>query len=494
MIQLTPEQNSIVDCDLSPGEALKIIAFAGTGKTSTLIAYAKARPRMRFLYVAFNKSVQLEAAAKFPQNVVSRTSHALAFHTHGYKHRDRIVPGFKANMVMDALHLNNYEDARFTMDTLHNYLISADPKVSKRHVPYPAIAFYDQQKKTPPDLIGWANRLGRLMCDGSDETIGMLHDGYLKLYQLSNPVLNFDCILLDEAQDINPVTSAFVLSQTSTRGGRAPASMIIVGDSHQQIYSFRGATDTLKKIKTSKTLYLTQSFRFNNNIARVANMILQSFKHGKNPIVGRPFHRSAKPAWNPKGYTIIARTNAGVFDQAARLYKNNRLGFIGGIQGYRLNIIKDVYRLYKGTHEHIFDNYIKRFTTYTDLKSYAAAVEDIELLSVCKLVENYKASIPGLVDRINEKAVETSAAEIILTTAHKSKGLEWDNVLVMDDFPDLVENDAPINPAGLEPDEFNLIYVAVTRAIHNLRFQQNSSISAFIKVMQGEGLRTKAED
>jgi F-box protein 18 (helicase) len=245
----------------------------------------------------------------------------------------------------------------------------------------------------------------------------------------------------------------------------------------------------LKKIKTAKTLYLTQSFRFNDNIARVANMILQSFKHEKNPIVGRPFIRSAKPAWNPKGYTIIARTNAGVFDQAARLFKNNRLGFIGGVQGYRLNIIRDVYRLYKGTREHIFDNYLKRFTTYTDLKSYAVAVEDIELLSVCKLVENYKASIPGLVDRINEKAVETSAAEIILTTAHKSKGLEWHNVLVMDDFPKLVENDAPIDPADLEPDEFNLIYVAITRTIHNLRFHQNSSISAFIKMIQREGRR-----
>ena len=79
MQRLTKEQQAIVDCDLKPGQTLKVMAFAGTGKTSTLVAYAKARPRMRFLYLAFNKSVQLEAAARFPSNVVARTAHALAF-------------------------------------------------------------------------------------------------------------------------------------------------------------------------------------------------------------------------------------------------------------------------------------------------------------------------------------------------------------------------------------------------------------------------------
>jgi ABC-type phosphonate transport system ATPase subunit len=33
-MQLTQEQQEIVDCDLKPGEILKIVAFAGTGKTT----------------------------------------------------------------------------------------------------------------------------------------------------------------------------------------------------------------------------------------------------------------------------------------------------------------------------------------------------------------------------------------------------------------------------------------------------------------------------
>jgi F-box protein 18 (helicase) len=484
MIHLTEEQQAIVACDLEPGQTLKIMAFAGTGKTSTLIAYAQARPQLRFLYIAFNKSVQLEAADKFPANVVARTAHALAFRSHGHAHKDRLIPGLRANTVMQALGLNHYEEARFTIETLHSYLVSAAPKVEAAHVPHQVQAFYQQSHGTIPDFVDLANQLGRRMCDPSDATVGMLHDGYLKLYQLSNPVLDFDCILLDEAQDINPVTSAIVLSQASLPDrGRQPASVIIVGDSHQQIYSFRGARDSLKKIKTSQTMYLTRSFRFDNNIARVANMVLATFKGEKRRLSGTP-RDDAKPKWDPDRYTVIARTNAAVFDRAVQLSKTHTLGFAGGLQGYRLNGLKDVYYLYAGLPEGISDAYIKGFYDYGHLRAYAEAVEDIELLSICRVVENYGGRIPKLIDAITEKAVDAAMAQITLTTAHKSKGLQWPNVLLLGDFLELVKEGQLINPAGVDPDEFNLIYVAITRTIFNLRFDPESTLPAFIKCLQ----------
>ena len=43
------------------------------------------------------------------------------------------------------------------------------------------------------------------MQDHNEKKIGMSHDGYLKLYQLSRPVLKgYDCLLIDEAQDLTP--------------------------------------------------------------------------------------------------------------------------------------------------------------------------------------------------------------------------------------------------------------------------------------------------
>ena len=74
--KLTIEQAAAVACN-APVVVVK--AYAGTGKTTMLISYAEERPDERMLYIAFNKAIQLEAAAKFPSNVECRTTHALAY-------------------------------------------------------------------------------------------------------------------------------------------------------------------------------------------------------------------------------------------------------------------------------------------------------------------------------------------------------------------------------------------------------------------------------
>lgn len=60
-----------------------VMCATGTGKTTTLVKYAEQRPHLRFLYVAFNKSVASEAQRRFPSNVACKTVHSLAFHEVG---------------------------------------------------------------------------------------------------------------------------------------------------------------------------------------------------------------------------------------------------------------------------------------------------------------------------------------------------------------------------------------------------------------------------
>ncbi len=52
---LTPEQEAIVCHNLENRQTMKINAYAGTGKTTTLIAYAAKRMDESFLYIAYNK-------------------------------------------------------------------------------------------------------------------------------------------------------------------------------------------------------------------------------------------------------------------------------------------------------------------------------------------------------------------------------------------------------------------------------------------------------
>lgn len=79
-MQLTPEQKNIIH---SKGD-LKINAVAGSGKTTTIIEYARARSlHSKILYLAFNKSVRMEATKRFAglnlNNVKIETAHSLAF-------------------------------------------------------------------------------------------------------------------------------------------------------------------------------------------------------------------------------------------------------------------------------------------------------------------------------------------------------------------------------------------------------------------------------
>src|SRR4051812_30191306 len=76
---LTPEQQAIVDCKVPSGQLAKVIAYAGTGKTSTFVAYASKRSNVQMTYLAFNKSVEVEARSKFGVNVLPKTVHALAY-------------------------------------------------------------------------------------------------------------------------------------------------------------------------------------------------------------------------------------------------------------------------------------------------------------------------------------------------------------------------------------------------------------------------------
>lgn len=56
-------------------------------------------------------------------------------------------------------------------------------------------------------------------------------------------------------------------------------------------------------------------------------------------------------------------------------------------------------------------------------------------------------------------------AELILSTGHKSKGLEWDNVEIIDDFISLKETlENTEGNIEIPKEELNLFYVALTRS------------------------------
>lgn len=487
-IQLTHEQQLILSHKMEPLQVVKIMAFAGTGKTSTLVKYAEKWSGSRFLYVTFNKSIAKQAELVFPSNVICKTFHSMAYGHVGRKYQSKkklnlfkLTP-FMVNSVL-AEGKGGFIRAKLVCKTLENFFASADEELTIDHVPIwcknsqGQRVMVEQSEKLNSVLEAsrlWDNM--RKLGECKEEAYQMTHDGYLKLWQLSKPLLaSFDAIFVDEAQDCTPAIMNIVLSQ--------PCGKIFVGDPHQQIYTFRGAVNALFTVPHTHVFYLTQSFRFGVEIAYVGATILDVCKRVRKKTLVGGNHQSGIRGDTKGQVALLSRTNANVFDEAVRVTDGEvpaRIHLIGGTKSFGLDRIIDIWILLQPEEERkkrnlvIKDRFIRRWVHkegFSGFKRYVNAAEDKELEAKIAVVEKYNIRIPELVERIEKCHIEDlDFAEYILGTVHKAKGLEFDTVYVLDDFvkvPCARHNLAQLPHFRVESfseDEWNLLYVAVTRA------------------------------
>ncbi|KAL5516965.1 hypothetical protein EMCRGX_G002424 [Ephydatia muelleri] len=100
--------------------------------------------------------------------------------------------------------------------------------------------------------------------------------GYLKLHQLQKPTLNYGCLLID---NLTPAIISILLNQSCPK--------VMVGDPHQQIYSFKGACNAFTSVLATRTYCLSESIRFGPEIAYVASCLLDRLKRvRRSTIVG----------------------------------------------------------------------------------------------------------------------------------------------------------------------------------------------------------------
>ncbi|XP_062381691.1 F-box DNA helicase 1-like [Sardina pilchardus] len=496
--QMTPEQQQILNHNTEEDHVVKIMAFAGTGKTTTLVRYAKQRPSLRFLYVVFNKPAQTQAQRVFPDNVSCKTIHSLAHAAVGQRYREKL--GLSSPKIWSVFNVLPQGErsivwAKVVTKTIRNFWASTDPHIDTQHVPewYRSTSGHMQRptETLKRMFVNNGRRIWEKMKEvepTSESAYHMYHDGYLKLWQLEGAEMeHYDVIFIDEAQDCTPVTMDILLSQ--------PCAKILVGDPHQQIYSFRGAINSLNTIQHTHIYYLTQSFRFGPEIAYVGATILAVGKGVKKTMVGgnqRDSVRGQDVEMRRRFLTgvgeadgrlaILSRTNASIFHEAVRLTDLNptsRIYIVGGIKAFGLNKIRDIWVLkhrHHGQNLQIEDYFIRRFSEgavaglhgYPGLCQYAEMTEDQELIWKIGVVDKYGERIPGLLERIRGRhQTRLNLAEFILGSMHKAKGLEFDTVVITDDFKALQALPAQEhggNQSIIEDDDWNLIYMAVTRA------------------------------
>ncbi|WP_216917389.1 UvrD-helicase domain-containing protein, partial [Nocardia noduli] len=569
----TDQQQAVYDHVLA-GLDVKVQAGAGAGKTSTLEGLARRiglqDPNARIVYIAFNKSVQLEAAERMPANVESRTGHSIAFQWAPKYLRDRIDdktalrrPDHVARhlSITRALAsgepgpLSITEQAMAVIRTVDTYATSAEDLIGRAHLP---ARIREMPETTQDQVVALAEKA---WADLNAETGGALRltrDHVRKMWALRRPDLTepgsglkrtASILFLDEGQDTAPVLAKVVADQRMRK--------VLVGDQDQAIYGFTGAADYLATALADAELPLTKSWRFGPEIADIGNRFLQLLDSNKRVEGGGAQSRITDPATMTGADAILVRSNGGAIAQIEReLAAGRTVGVPKGVKpdlnalvsSARYLQMVDAAMTAAGSSEpddmpsppRAMHEDLAPFRRWSEVVEEAENGEDPKLVMLVGMVERtgvdnlddivrqvrehngttgldkvtFRDTAHGLIaegdtyphrsilgragfDRhphpeklrstsgknkgeIREvwmatgtaeqrraaraQALKLAAPDVIVSTAHKAKGLEWDRVRIGDDFRGPTEHPVTGKLILPAPEELRLAYVAVTRA------------------------------
>ena len=461
----TAEQDAIVQA-CARGANTVVVAGAGTGKT-TMLKLAAAAMGGRGLYVAFNRSIAAEARRKMPANVTASTAHSLAFRSVGHRYKHRLdgprVPakraaeilGISGPLQVGETKLSAAKQASLAMEMVTRFCHSDARDIDLSHAPF----VHGLTRHQAAALAGHLLPLARdAWADLQRERGGELkfgHDHYLKLWALGEPDLECDFVLFDEAQDANPVIAKVVRRQA--------AQQIVVGDSAQQIYGWRGAVDALETWPADVRLKLTRSFRFGERIAAEANAWLAELgadlRLEGNPAMSSQVGALASPE------AVLCRTNAVALSRAMEAMDAGRRAALvgGGTAIQRLAEAARDLQAGRGTaHPELF-----AFTSWGEVQAYVTEEREAagDLATFVRLIDDHG---PDKVIAATRRLADEKHAQVVLSTAHKAKGREWPSVQIADDFREPAADPETGEPRPVPRADAMLAYVSVTRAMENL--------------------------
>lgn len=457
----SPTQEQIAIIEGAKGNTdLSIEALAGTGKTTTLKMLAESRANLKGTYVAFNKSIVDEAKSKFPSSVTCSTAHGLAYRAIGRDYASRLhstqrlsfkqiaewleAPAFGFKSSISNHVLDPAQIARYASATVRNFCKSIDHELSAKHVEMPVII-----KADSPNADAFSRKVLPLAKKIWNDLLlheGFMrfnHDYYLKMWQLGKPRIGSDYILFDEAQDADPVMLDVVNSQASSQ-------LIYCGDQFQAIYEWRGAKNALNMVHVDKHLWLTQSFRFGMSIAAEANRFLKLLDAPKMVKGLGGITSSLKSISNPDA--ILCRTNAGVISALMGEQSKGRSVSIIGRTQELIDFAEACQQLMAGGRTGHPE--LAPFSNWESVLGFIAEYPDEaqEIKTMVELIQSFGTA--KLISALNQ-VVPEKQADVVVSTAHRAKGREWNDVRLQGDF---------LHVDDMDSEDLRLAYVAITRA------------------------------
>jgi DNA helicase-2/ATP-dependent DNA helicase PcrA len=475
----TPEQERIFMFVKKRPENVLIKAFAGAGKTSTIVEAVKLLPIDKsVMFLAFNKHIQEELKTKLPEHVRCYTTYGLGTSAIKRKYGEKIqFDEFKADKIIlkkskswdlheefkdeeeISFYLNNIKKlanlCRLTLTTKPEYI----PYLTER---------YDIPLGKPKDIKRVLKVLDAMAIDR--DTFDYTDMIYLPAIDNSIWFFPQDYVFVDEVQDLNRCQIKIiekVLKKNRTTK-KLEGRLICVGDFFQGIYGFNAADEKsfewFEKFPNTKILPLSVSFRCSKAVIAKAQEIVPDIKALDNAPEG--LVRDGDVVTEAQsGDFVLCRTTMPLVKLFFEFLTQRKKAVIKGsdIGVHLIELIGKIDKLDKLVTfwEGELANYKRDLRSDGILNpnehSGYSALEDkvMTLLFLAKLSDN----VLDLKYKI--KSIFTEEIQgIVLSTVHKIKGLEANRVFII--RPDLL----PMK--NVKPWQFlqekNLEYVAYTRA------------------------------
>lgn len=446
--------------------------FTVTHNTSTLKMLEEVLPGIG-QYTAFNRPLVNESKTKFRKAKCS-TTHGICFAQIGRKFVHRFKPirmrseELARRLGIEAILIDvpdQPEPKRLSPAFLAGQCIvackkfcqSADRGITTRHfryidgidLPFDGKRTCENNERVREYLLLFAEKVWQDWCNPQG-TLPYQQDAYVKMFQLGmegKPFIASNYILLDEHQDTAPVFVNILKQQTH-------ALLILVGDNEQRIYEWRGAINAGDEFPDAPQRALSQSFRFGQTIADVANSILSHLSYTPSIIMkgcGSIPSRVDKVE-NPDCY--LCRTNAGAVSYFLLKLKEGKkphlVGDVSQIVSFT-EAARELQEKKSTSHPELCC-----FSSWAEVQQYSKEDEGEDLRLMVKLVDEFKCD--AILDGLRHM-VPMDQADVTVSTAHKSKGKEWGTVKLASDF-------FPLNK--MDDSACRLLYVAATRAKHIL--------------------------
>jgi len=458
------EQQEAIWTEMQNGDGDIIVgAGAGTGKTFTIVEGAN-RMEGEMAFFAFNASIAKELGNRLPENVYAATFHSLgnkAIRTNlGYRKMDKWKT---ANIIKDIIGGNYYATPLVKLVGLVKGSLTSptDTKAIKA-----LIDKFNIQFSTDEDEVMGVRNLPAIL-EMSKKSKVIDFDDMIWLPVVMNlPMKKYDVVFVDEAQDFNEAQRKLILMSVKDTG-----RCIIVGDSNQAIYGFRGADSASISIFESQLislgrkvtkLPLSLSWRCPTSVVAEANRFVKDFHAVPSAEKGAV---NVDSPLNPvKGDIVLCRYNAPLVSAFYRLISEGKSAYISGKELGKglVNSVKKITKdLSMSTQDFavLLDNdYERTRKKLIDAEKFYQA-NSLEDKHECLCLFVYRTNtVRELISEINRIFTSDGKGDIMLSTVHKAKGLEADNVFI------LATERMPHPRATDMTEEMNICYVAITRA------------------------------